>query len=539
MTRLIACLFGVLIASSAVALEGGAAVRSIVPPDLNIICLAGYDSGRPATGIHDTVAARAWYLRDDNGLEVCLVAVDIVGYMSPRIRDMKSFLSNVGLAPGNLIICSTHSHSAGDGVGLWGAGCNFGGVNSTYLNLVDQAIMDAVLAARRDLQPISLKFTTSTAPGFTKDVRTPEIIDEDVILMQAIADDNSTVFTFTNHGIHPTILGRSNRLLSGDIVHFINERIEATYGGTSIWAPNSQGAIYATNDTGSSFQIAEDEGYRFVDQFVVPALATAPTVDGIVFQNSTERVDFVIENPLFLTLAQLGVFEFGYQNLADNNFALTTDVSYWEFQDDAGSPIASFATAPGELFPEVGLKIRNNMAGSERFLINLANNQLGYIIEWSDFDFPQNVGNPGRNYHETTSAGRDLEPKLLTSLFRQMGAATPTPVPTETPTPGPTDTPTPTATPRPQQPQVLLGGYMQSDLTETGGTVEFLLFVTNPELIDDVRLGDASLSQLASNQYGIPRQMVAATLAPGSFLIDATIEWNGQNELAWPYLVVE
>lgn len=542
-------------------LEGGAATSSITPLDLSASCMGGYNTGRQATGVHDDLKARVWCLRDGQGEETCFAVLDLVGFMHNRVNSIKATLSADGLGPENLIIASTHSHSAPDGVGLWGSGCGRRGIDVQYMDYVEQQTVAAVRAARAAYQPVRLKLTTTSTTGVLWDTRDPDILDEDLICMQAVAaaDANHTVFTFTNYGIHTTILGSANTLYTADLPYFINRELEQAYGGIAVWAANSQGAVYSRNGA-ETFQNAENVGQTIALQYAIPALDAAPLQSDLSIQAVGRRVGFQLTNPAFRFATDLGWFEFDPIEARDMNWTFPTDINFWSYADANGAVVASIATAPGEVFPEVGLDIRGDMPGQTTFLVNLANSMLGYILPWDEYIFPDDFFDPGENYHETTSAGQMLQPNLERNLYALMNVDTPTPIPTftpeptisptpsptsnatQTPTPTPSPTPTmtptvtatPTTTPIAASPRALLAGYMATDLSVAGGQVAFLALIEDASPAE-ATLGGAPLSVLdPSGTVGLDAIPVSGPLPPGEILIP--LELAGKT--TWPYLTV-
>ena len=108
---------------------------------------------------------------------------------------------------------------------------------------------------------------------------------------------------------------------------------------------------------------------------------------------------------------------------------------------------ASIACVPGELYPEIangGITrppgadfaidpvevppLRELMPGRVKFLIGLANDEVGYIIPRSEWDdaAPWLYGSPKRHYGEINSLGPDTAPTIhaaLRQLSQRLGGA--------------------------------------------------------------------------------------------------------------------
>ncbi len=71
---------------------------------------------------------------------------------------------------------------------------------------------------------------------------------------------------------------------------------------------------------------------------------------------------------------------------------------------------AQFVTVPGEPHPEVTAKVKAMMIGRFKFILGVANHELGYFVALETWD-PEGV-------QESLSTGRDSEPILLDTVRR-------------------------------------------------------------------------------------------------------------------------
>ena len=74
---------------------------------------------------------------------------------------------------------------------------------------------------------------------------------------------------------------------------------------------------------------------------------------------------------------------------------------------------AQLVTVPGEICPEIGMAIKENMRAQFKFLVGLGNDELGYILRPSQFN------DPVYGYERSMSIGRDaavIEGELLGML---------------------------------------------------------------------------------------------------------------------------
>ena len=96
------------------------------------VWLAGFQSNRPAQGVHDDIWARA-ILWDDGQTRVALVSLDAIGFFHDDVIDVREEAKNLYPDIDHIIISSTHNHEVPDLMGLWGASVLKSGVNKGYM----------------------------------------------------------------------------------------------------------------------------------------------------------------------------------------------------------------------------------------------------------------------------------------------------------------------------------------------------------------------------------------------------------------------
>ncbi|HEY0138848.1 MAG TPA: hypothetical protein VGB85_32405, partial [Nannocystis sp.] len=119
---------------------------------------APYTRG-PAQGVHDPIFARSFAV-EGNGGGIIMSIVDLPGMGNRITRDVRTKVAALtGLDEAQVLIGSTHSHSAPDFMGLWG------GVPGDYRTwLIDQ--VSASMAAAWDARvPGELRVSTGKAPA--------------------------------------------------------------------------------------------------------------------------------------------------------------------------------------------------------------------------------------------------------------------------------------------------------------------------------------------------------------------------------------
>ncbi|GBD36998.1 hypothetical protein HRbin36_02128 [bacterium HR36] len=88
----------------------GLAARNITPdPKNTVVWLAGFGRGRRATGIHDSLYARALVLRHGQQ-KIALVSVDLIGLFYPEVKAIRQHLLDYTY----ILVSSTHNHEGPD-----------------------------------------------------------------------------------------------------------------------------------------------------------------------------------------------------------------------------------------------------------------------------------------------------------------------------------------------------------------------------------------------------------------------------------------
>ena len=130
------------------------------------------------------------------------------------------------------MIQSDHSHSGPDTMGVWG------GVPVAYRQMIADRTVEAIVEAFRTMQPGTLYY--GTAPGrdllsnqFDYDAAN-QAVDSDVRVLQARTAAGRPFATLLNFSAHPTVLGSSNRKVSGDWVSSAAPALERRFGGEAM-----------------------------------------------------------------------------------------------------------------------------------------------------------------------------------------------------------------------------------------------------------------------------------------------------------------
>ncbi len=444
-------------ASATPALRAGFGRRTINPDLSRPVWVAGFAHARAATALHDDLYAVAAVV-DDGEHRIGLVALDSIGvFHDQAVAVRRSVPSSARLD--YVIVASTHNHSTPDLMGIWGPSDYRSGIDPGYREQVVAAAAAALQDAVAALRParLSLAEIPLDPPGLVADSRDPQVFDATVRLMHFTAPDGATIGSIVNWADHPETPWADNTELTADFPGYLRaalekgvavggRQVEAGVGGIHLYVNGAIGGLMTTNPEthvadpydGRTYAAPSHDKARAVGRrlaaAVLPVLrenrgiAQAAPRLGIAARTLELRID----NPLFRVGAGIGLFKRGQPHLNH----IRSEVCVATLGD------ASLACVPGELYPEIangGIvrptgadfdvepvevpAIRAFMPGRVKFLVGLANDEVGYIIPKSEWDneAPWLYGSAVRHYGEVNSLGPDTAPAIHAALRQLAG----------------------------------------------------------------------------------------------------------------------
>lgn len=209
-------------------LRMGASKVDVTPPIG--LSMAGY-AGRasPAVGVHLPLWARA-FVCEQGAMRVALVVVDTVGFSedtTERIRD--AIRERTGIATDGILVATTHTHS-----GPVTTRFRDNAPDPSYMADLKERIVDAVIRASENLQPVTVGFAQTRESGFHHNRRKDgQPIDSMLGLVRFSGEDGRAVAAWVNYGCHPTILTGTNLHWSPDFPGVVCKELEEAWGGTA------------------------------------------------------------------------------------------------------------------------------------------------------------------------------------------------------------------------------------------------------------------------------------------------------------------
>lgn len=383
----------------------GYAQQTITPSLNKPVFLAGFGNDRRAKTIHDDLYARALAIQTEQTTLV-LVALDLIGFFRPDVYEV---IEKINRPDVQIVIASTHTHHGPDTMGLWGPDQKTRGVDAEYMRDIKQKIVDVIHASLSTLRPASVKWTSIHVPGLVKNARNPEILDDELTLLQFsdVTVTSKVTVTLMNFPCHPEVLWDMNPNITSDYVHYLREETEKQTGAPCIFFSGALGGMMTPDVKDHSFEEAEAMGRKLAEE----GIASLSKVESQKSLISIEKR--IIKAKLTNILYKLAFGRKLLPDVRDKSGYVTTEVNLIKIGG------LWLATVPGELLPKLGLQLKAWMkeAGAQvTGVIGLANDELGYILPVEDFKYPWNPFKPGKHYEETNSIGKDIAPKVMDGL---------------------------------------------------------------------------------------------------------------------------
>jgi hypothetical protein len=371
-------------------LQVGAAMR-IITPDPLLPVSGGLGIPRPTKEKRGELTARAIVFRKGE-VTVAVVALDSLGFPSVLGDRVRAKVSRI--PPQNILIASTHTHSAPDCYAFPdGKGGHTGDLK--YMQFVCDKAAEAIDAALDQLQPALVKIATAEAKGkISYNYYAPDLVDRRMSVIQAVTPHGKTVATLVNYAIHPEVLGNGVGILSPDLVGPLCDKIEAQTGGVALFVNGAQGGMI-TADNRDLNQLRDplraywndsrtwEEclriGRLMADEALRIVKDARPQEDPGLFCGSI-TVRFPVDSLLMWAVIINSPLKYPHNQDQSINARINLV--------NLGN--AQILTIPGEALPNIGFYLKRKMHGKHNLLFGLTNEAFGYILTKVDFNsFPR------------------------------------------------------------------------------------------------------------------------------------------------------
>lgn len=390
-----AALGGFAMGDAAAELRAGAARASINPLEARIPTqLGGYGerAGRPATGTHDTIFAKA-VVFEHAGARSALVSLDVCHQPRALVERALAKAEVPGLTFENTLFSATHTHAGLEGMSMDPRNIannpNIGIFDERILEFVADRVAGALREAAAALRPVRAGAGAVALPGMNRNRRDgSQPTDEDMTVLRLDTEDGRPYVVLVNYAAHGTIMTADIMQVSGGWPGVMQRTVEELMGddATCLYVNGAEGDVAPTGyHGGSRWEMAEQYGRRagIAAWRVAGAVRTRPVG---VFRVITRVMDLPPQRPApdFLKIA-------GDEYKVDEaQLSLLLGVLFPSQAPLYGLRVDGFAmiTYPGEPITAIGLagKAALRAGGIPYPAVGaLTNDLIGYILTAEEY----------------------------------------------------------------------------------------------------------------------------------------------------------
>ncbi len=223
-------------ASGAEPLHAGVARVNLTPPLEMKAALGGYGArlSQPATGVHDSVWAKALVLSQD-GRKFAVVTADVLAFPPGFKGAVIERLATNGWSAAQVLLLASHSHTSIDMMALH-RGNEF---NIPQVGLFHRALFErtadllakVIREASKDHVPISVASATVSVPNRNRNRRHAGTVhDQDLTVTRIDTAQGRPLAALVNWTAHPTFMDAEDMLFSGDWPGHLQRTMEALIG---------------------------------------------------------------------------------------------------------------------------------------------------------------------------------------------------------------------------------------------------------------------------------------------------------------------
>lgn len=386
-------------------LEAGVA-RTVITPPIGIP-MQGFAGRGPALWLHDDLTATALVLRSGAtsaaivSLDLCLINGDDVAVVQERIAE------NTGIAPANQAICASHTHYGPDL-----KADNPSPVVQRYRAELFERVVDVTRRAAATLRPVTLGHGLgNTEIGINRRELTAEgrIIlgnnptgpcDREVRVVRLDTIDGRPWAAIVNAACHPVCGGGRTRGISACWPGVARELFERETGARMVFLQGACGNINSI-ELREGFEVAERLGTQFGAEVLrvwrgtgtAPAAGLAVAVRDLELPRYTfgsrDRAE-TLHDDLKARLERLEPGADGARWWLERGLRQTGEVLAWYRGEGPLEPVkarvsgwrlgpVALATAPGEIFCEIGMAIKAHARAEAALFSGYTNGSIGYV----------------------------------------------------------------------------------------------------------------------------------------------------------------
>lgn len=375
-------------------IQCGAAKQDITPDvKARAIPLGGYGDrmGKPATGIHDPIFARAVVLSDGRR-KVAIVSTDLL-FVSGSLRQaVLQKITETGIGDDSLFLAATHSHAAPEAMAMNKRNIfqnpRIGIFDQWLFDFTVEGIAQSVLEADKSLRPAKFGWASKPVKELHRNRRGSKVTDDELFVLRFDGLDGRPIAAVVNYAAHPTVLSANCMEISGDWCGWLEREMEKVLGDNAVvlFLNGAEGDQSPNPPKGETeFERVEQMGKAMLDHAL-------PLYRQVQLKADEGLASKVIRAPLPKRVAHPQFEEIAGREYGVSKEALSL-MLHQLFPDYAlvmavriGDVV--FIGIPGEPIAQMGLNIK--AAAKARgvtmpVVVGLTNDYIGYILTADEY----------------------------------------------------------------------------------------------------------------------------------------------------------
>jgi hypothetical protein len=367
-----------------------------------------------STGVHDPLYARALVLSESRDLSVAfaLISVQVCAIGADdaaSIRQRAAALS--GIPADRIVVAAHHNHSGPATHGF------FDPAETSYVEELSGKLAALVADAASSLQLCAVCCGSARNAGISEYrrllhrdghvvmnwetytpgdiVRRLGVADPEVGVCKFVAADDPgrVVCLLFNHAVHPNVLSGDSYLLSGEFTGLAERLLEAEFGGAAIFVNGAQGSIDVDGHGPRDWDEMERLGRLLAAsaaeaaRSAEPCVGTGLQVARVAYTVPRRRISPEEHRWAEGILARTGGTITPMADGVGDDYVALLLRDIWETADQA-IPVeqtcfavggCAWITFPGELYTEIGLRIKAASPFVHTYVVGLADGYMGYV----------------------------------------------------------------------------------------------------------------------------------------------------------------
>ena len=387
-------------------LKAGAA-RVDITPD-KPVWMDGNPRDRQSEGVHDPLTARALVFEGDEG-GLVLISCELIGLADDTVVAARELIrQKTGIPPERQVLSCGHVHSA---VAVRGYFCpredqyvadlvvKLGEVAARAKQAMVPALAGAGSGEEYTISEYRRLWTKSGQIVMNWDEFEPEDIlgpagptDPEVGVVRIDGLDGTPVAVIYNHAGHPNTPPGTWFEISGDYPAVASAMIERELGGVALFTNGAQGSVDVPAFRERDWEGVERRGTWLGREVLRVAKAIRPTSDLLAVRRQAFCVGPRQFEPDYIAHCRKVVAE-STGEMVNIRDGINEEMYAQRCLDHVDSGVqgfdtemtafavggAGFVSIAGELFTEIGLRIKRASPFPHTYIVDLANGALGYI----------------------------------------------------------------------------------------------------------------------------------------------------------------